>query len=108
MNEQFIKLQQEIEHAEQNNMPIKQLVIQQIQLLKDAHESFLKLAKKQGLDIEHDTRIIETEIQQFFAMRELAIKAKLSIDEYNELIKQARIRQFGKESYELFLINEKL
>ncbi len=108
MNEQFIKLQQEIELAEQNHMPTKQLVIQQIQLLKEAHENLLKLAQKRGLDIEHDTRIIETEVQQFFAMRELAIKAKLPIDEYNELIKQARIRQFGKESYELFLINEKL
>lgn len=97
----FIKLQQKIETAQKENKPIKNLVKQQIKLLQEAHDEFVLNAKNREYD--HSDPIVgEIEIRQYSAMKQLARKIGLPLEEYDELIKNVKIRVLGEENYKRF------
>ena len=94
----FNRLQQKIEIAEKQNKPIKSLVEQQIKLLNEVHDEFLAEAKIKGYDLSNPA-LGEIEVRQFSAMKALAQKIGLPVEEYDELIKNVKIRVFGEENY---------
>ena len=99
--ELFNQLQKRIELAIKENKPIKSLVEQQIKLLQEAHDEFISTAKIKGYNMQ-SPQVGEIEIQQFSAMKTLAQKIGLPVDEYDELIKNVKIRVFGEENYKRF------
>ena len=101
----FNAIQKQIEVAEKNGQPIKTYVRQQIDLLKASHDEFIKSAKQQGYDM-NNQKLGEIEVRQFSAMKQLAIKAGLPVEEYDKLIKEVRIRIFGEENYKRFFENQ--
>ena len=102
----FNRLQQQIEKAELENKPIQGLVKQQIKLLQEAHDEFISTAKSKGYDL-LNPQVGEIEIRQYSAMKQLAQKIGLPVEEYDNLIKEVRIRIFGKENYKRFFENNK-
>ena len=98
----FNRLQQQVEKAELENKPIQGLVKQQIKLLQEAHDEFISTAKNKGYDIIKNPQVGEIEIRQYSAMKQLAQKIGLPVEEYDELIKQVKIRVFGEENYKRF------
>ena len=100
----FIRLQKQIEKAELEHRPICNLVKKQIKLLKEAHDEFISAAKAKGYNL-NNSRIAEIEVQQYSSMKQLAKKIGLPVEEYDELIKQVRIRVFGEENYKRFFEN---
>lgn len=103
--QQFKKLQEEIEKAKLEKRPFEHLIIQQIQILKDVHKEFISKALAEGYSLKHP-RLGEIEVRQFTEMKVLAKKANLPTNEYDELIKQVKIRVFGEENYENFFGNK--
>ena len=101
----FNKLQKQIEAAEKTGQPIKTYVKQQIDLLKMSHDEFVKTAQKQGYDL-NNPRVAQIEVQQYSAMRQLAQKIGLPVEEYDKFIKQIQIRVFGEENYNRFFKNK--
>lgn len=99
--ELFNQLQKRIELAIKENKPIKSLVEQQIKLLQEAHDEFISTAKIKGYNMQ-SPQVGEIEIQQFSAMKTLAQKIGLPVDEYDKLIKNVKIRVFGEENYKRF------
>lgn len=97
----FNRLQQKIEIAEKQNKPIKDLVEQQIKLLSEVHDEFIADAKLKGYDMTNQ-RLGEIEVRQYQAMKQLAQKIGLPVEEYDEYIKKVRIRIFGEENYKRF------
>ena len=102
----FYKLQQRVEKAESENKPIQGLVEQQIKILQDAHDEFISAAKRKGYDLSNP-QVGEIEIRQYSAMRQLAKKIGLPIEEYDELINKVKIRVFGEENYKKFFEQNK-
>lgn len=98
----FNSLQKKIEKAELENKPIQGMVKQQIKLLKESHDQFISRAKDEGYDIINNPQIAEIEIRQYSAMKQLAKKIGLPVEEYDELIKNVKIRVFGEENYNRF------
>lgn len=98
----FMILQQQIDEAERENKPYNHLVKAQIRLLEVAHDQFIELAKKEGYDVMHDYKVGDIEIQQYAAMKQLSAKIGLPVEQYDEKIKQIRIRIFGEENYKRF------
>lgn len=97
----FNRLQQQIEKAELENKPIQGMVKQQIKLLQQAHDEFVSTAKREGYDM-RNPQVGEIEVRQYSAMKQLAQKIGLPVDEYDNLIKQVKIRVFGEENYKRF------
>ena len=97
----FKALQQQVEAAEKAGQPIKTLVKQQIDLLKLSHDEFVKTAKKDGYEL-NNPKLAEIEVNQFSAMRQLAEKIGLPVEEYDKKIKEVRVRVFGEENYKRF------
>lgn len=97
----FNRLQQKIEIAEKQNKPIRSLVEQQIKLLNEVHDEFIAEAKLKGFDV-NSKDVGEIEIRQYSAMKQLAQKVGLPVEEYDEYIKKVRIRVFGEENYKRF------
>lgn len=97
----FNTLQQRIEKAIAENKPYDHYVKKQIELLKNAHDEFIATVKKNGMDI-NQANIGEIEVQQFSAMKALAKKIGLPVEEYDELIKNVKIRVLGEENYKRF------
>jgi len=101
----FNKLQKQVEAAEMAGQPIKTYVKQQIDLLKVSHDEFIKTAQKQGYEL-NNPQVAKVEIQQYSAMRQLAQKIGLPVEEYDDFIKQVQIRVFGEENYNRFFKNK--
>ena len=104
-NKQFFEmLETKIKKAVAENRPIDDYVKKQIDLLKESHDEFISVAKKQGHDI-NSPQVGEIEVQQYSAMKSLAQKIGLPVEEYDELIKKVKIRVFGEENYKRFFEN---
>lgn len=97
----FDELQVLIVKAQAENKPIDMYVKKQIELLKFAHDEFILEAKQQGYNINTQS-VADIELQQYYAMKQLAQKIGLPIEEYDELIKNVKIRLFGEENYKKF------
>jgi hypothetical protein len=97
----FNIIQKQVEAAEKAGQPIKTFVKQQIELLRNSHDEFIKTVQEQGYDLKNP-RVGDIEIQQYTAMKQLAKKIGLPVDEYDMLIKTVRIRIFGEENYKRF------
>lgn len=97
----YNKLEKKIQIAIKENKPIKNLVEQQIKLLQEAHDEFVSTAKIKGYSMQC-IQVGEIEIQQFSAMKALAQKIGLPVEEYDELIKNVKIRVFGEDNYKKF------
>lgn len=97
----FNRLQQQIEKAELENKPIQGMVKQPIKLLQQAHDEFVSTAKRERYDM-RNPKLGEIEVRQYSAMKQLAQKIGLPVDEYDNLIKQVKIRVFGEENYKRF------
>ena len=97
----YRQLQQQIEAAEKVGKPVVDLVKKQIALLKDTHDVFVKEALDQGYELTNQ-KLGEIEVRQYSAMKQLAEKVGLPVEEYDEYIKKVRIRVFGEENYKRF------
>ena len=101
----FMAIQQQIESAEKAGQPVKTLVKQQIAILEASHDEFIKSAQKQGFNL-NDQKVGEIEVGQYSAMKQLAQKIGMPVEKYDKLIKDVRIRIFGKENYKRFFENQ--
>lgn len=101
----FDILQKKIELAKSNGEPIDSYVKEQIQVLKDAHDEFVKLVVAKGYNV-NEVSVVEIEIEQFTLMKYLSESIGLPTEEYDNLIKDARIRVFGEENYTNFFGNQ--
>lgn len=97
----FDILQKKIELAKANGEPIDDYIKEQIQVLKKAHDEFVKLAVAKGYS-DNEVSVVEIEIEQFAIMKHLAESIGLPTEEYDNLIKDARIRLFGEENWKNF------
>lgn len=97
----FNKLQKQIEAAEKSGQPIEKFVKQQIELLKLSHDEFIKTAKNKGYEL-NNPQLAQIEVQQYSAMKQLAQKIGLPVEEYDKLIKAVQVRIFGEENYKRF------
>lgn len=95
-------LEYKIKEAEANNEHIDSYIKKEIQWLQNELNKFIQVSKEQGKDIETDFEIAEIEIKQYATMKQLAQKAALPVEPYDELIKQVQIRIFGEENYKNF------
>lgn len=100
----FNRLQKQIEKAQAENKPIDSYVKQQIKILQESHDEFINTATSQGYSLNHP-QVGEIEVQQYSAMKHLAQKIGLPVDEYDELIKKVQIRVFGEENAKRFFGN---
>ena len=100
-NNSFEYLQAQIEAAEKKGEPVDGYVKQQINLLKASHEEFVKTAQEHGYEL-NNQKLGEIEVRQYSAMKQLAQKIGLPVEEYDSLIKEVRIRIFGEENYTRF------
>ena len=98
----FNFFEEKIERAIKENRPIDDYVNKQIQLLMEAHDNFIISAKRKGYDVEHDVRVGEIEVKQYAAMLQIAKKWGMPTERYENLIKEVKIRIFGKENYTRF------
>ena len=101
----FNNLQKKIDLAQQENRPIDSYVRKQIELLKESHDEFMYQAKEAGHDL-NSPQVGEIEVEQFSAMKALAQKIGLPIEEYDEMIKKVQIRVLGEENYKRFFENK--
>ena len=99
--ELFNLIQKKMEKAIADNKPIDHYVKKQIQLLQEAHDEFISTAKFKCFDMQIP-QVGEIEIQQLSAMKALAQKIGLPVEEYDELIKNVKIRILGEENYKKF------
>lgn len=109
MNEnsnKFKELQARIEEAEREGQPIVELIKEQIALLQESHDKFVEQALAMGYNLDNE-RVGDIEIQQYTAMKQLAQKVGLSTKEYDEKIKETRIRIFGEINYKRFFEADK-
>lgn len=97
----FKQLQVQIDAAEKAGKPITDLVQKQIAILKDTHDVFVKEALENGYQLTNQ-KLGEIEVRQYSAMKQLAQKVGLPVEEYDEYIKKVRIRVFGEENYKRF------
>lgn len=96
--EEMEKINTQILEAEKNGkQPSKMLFIRQIELLEKAHNEFMEIAKKKGYDLSSNLDILEVELKQFTAMKQLAKKIGIPTNKYDNYIRNARIRVYGKE-----------
>ena len=101
-NQDFFNfLQKKIERAEKEKKPIDNYVKKQIQLLMESHDEFIQTAQQKGYDL-NNPQVGEIEVQQISAMKSLAQKIGLPVEEYDEMIKNVQIRIFGEENYKRF------
>lgn len=100
-----MQLQAQIDAAEKSGESIVPYIHAQINLLRKAHDEFISRALSEGYTMTNPT-LGEIEIQQFSAMKQLAMKIGESTEEYDTLIKQCRIRIFGEENYKRFFADK--
>lgn len=93
-------IQAKVEIAQKKHEPVQHYIAQQISLLKQAQQEFVKEASKQGLTIKNNLQVAEVVLRQTFAMRELAEKAGLPIEEYVKKIEQIRRESLGNDVYQ--------
>ena len=98
---QFLEIQKLVEEAEAKGESITLLVREQIALLRDSHDEFLKWAKAMGYDL-LSPRVGDIEVAQYSAMKQLAAKIGDPTEEFDEQIKSVRIRVFGEVNYKNF------
>ncbi len=96
--EEMHKLNIQIEQAEQKGSVPKELYIRQIELLKAAHEEFIQTVIKKGYDLNTNLDIMEIEIKQYSAMKQIAQKINAPIKEYEDAIFSIRVRVLGEET----------
>ena len=100
--EEMEKINNEIKELEKiGKTPSKVLYIKQIELLEKAHKEFIEKAVQHGYDLQANLDILETEIKQFSAMKQIARKAGFPTEKYDKYIKESRIRVYGKEATEM-------
>jgi len=99
--QRYNQLQQQIDVAEKIGKPVKELVEKQIAILKETHDEFIKNATAQGYEMTNK-KLGEIEVRQFSAMKQLALKVGLPVEEYDEYIKKVRVRVFGEENYKRY------
>lgn len=97
----FRQIQKQVEEAEKAGKPINTLVRQQIDLLKNSHDEFVKVVQESGYERD-DFRLAKIEINQYSAIKQLAQKIGLPVDEYDKLIEEIKIRVLGAENYRRF------
>lgn len=94
------ELAEKIKQAEAQGKPVEKYILRQIEILQHSITIFLAEMEKEGrLD---DIQTVEIEIRQYSVMRNLAQKINQPVEKYNELIKNAQCRVFGKENWENF------
>lgn len=96
--EEMHELNTKIELAEQKGSVPRELYIRQIELLKTAHDEFIKTAIKKGYDLNTNLDIMEIEIKQYSAMKQVAEKINAPTKEYEDAIHSVRIRVLGEET----------
>ncbi len=97
-SEKMKKLNMAIRQAEASGMPILGLCKQQIAILESAHDEFLSEAVSKGYNLDTNLDILEIEIKQFSAMKQIAQKAGLPTEEFDNRIRAARVRVLGEET----------
>lgn len=98
----YIKfLQDKITLAQKENRDPRAYVQKLIEQLEDTHDEFIHAAQQKGHDINSEA-VGQIEVEQYSAMKALAIKFGLPAEEYDEKIRQVRIRIFGEENYKRF------
>ena len=75
--EEMKKLNMAIRQAESAGLPIIGLCKRQIEILESAHNEFMEQAQQKGYNIDTNLDILEVEIKQFSAMKQIAQKAGL-------------------------------
>ena len=94
----FREIQKLVEETEAKGESITLLVREQIALLRDSHDEFIKMAQAAGQDLSNP-RVGDIEVAQYSAMKQLAAKIGDPTEEFDELIKSVRIRIFGETNY---------
>lgn len=106
--EEMKKLNKQIELAEKaGELPID-LYKRQIEVLEAAHSEFVERAQNAGYDFSSNLEIMEVEIKQFSAMKQVAKKAGIDTIEYDKRIEDTRKRVVGESDIEItFRVNKK-
>ena len=66
--------------------------------MESAHSEFISKAQSAGYDLDNSVDILEVEVKQFSAMKQVAQKIGMDTKKYDNLIRDARIRVFGEEA----------
>ena len=99
--EEMKELNKQVELAEKaGQLPID-LYKRQLEILEYAHEDFIKRAQKAGYNLHSNLEVMEVEIKQISAMKQIAQKAGMDTDNYEKRIEDVRIRVLGESSIEV-------
>lgn len=100
--EEMQELNMKIQEAENKGLLPKALYIKQIELLEKAHNEFIERSIAKGYDLSTNLDVLEIELKQFSAMKQIAKKINVPTLKYDNYIKEARIRVLGKEVTETY------
>ena len=100
--ELYIELEEKVTQAEANGDPIEELVKEQIELLWQLYEYFVKTSLEQNPKIENSMSYQEIKITQLLAIVELCKKIGIDSDKYETMIKEIRLQLLGEEMYAKF------
>lgn len=98
----FSDLQGQIEAARLANKPVDNYIKQQLSLLEEAHDVFVKEASTAVKDAQLSVQVGEVEIKQYSAMKQLATQIGIPTEKYDLAIKSIRTRLLGKEAAESY------
>ena len=91
------KLNMAIAQAEKSGLPAISLYKKQLEILQSAHDEFISRAVENGYNLKNNLDILEVEIKQFTAMKQIAQKIGMPTAEFDAQIRAARVRVLGEE-----------
>ena len=100
--ELYRELEEKVTQAEANGDPIEELVKEQIELLWNLYEYFVKTSLEQNPKIENSMSYQEIKITQLLVIVELCKKVGMASDKYETMIKEIRLKLLGEEMYAQF------
>ena len=94
-----------IKEAESRGIIPVELYKEQLSILESAHSEFILKAQKAGYDLNSSVDILEVEVKQYSAMKQVAQKIGIDTKKYDNLIKEARIRVLGEDAVREYFSN---
>ena len=91
----FLQIQSKIDDAEKLKKPVDGLIKQQISLLENAHDDFVKATLEKNYKAKDSLDFAQAQIKQLQAIKLLCQKIGLSTEKYDKKINEIRKYHLG-------------
>lgn len=93
----YLQLQQKVETAQKLNKPVEGYIKQQIKLLEEVHDNFVKNALEKNSDLVNNLGFSEIRIKQLQAIISLCKKIGIPTEKYENRIREIRVYHLGAD-----------